>query len=395
MTKFACPVKACGEQHATAKQSKAHQRTAHKPEKSPQKAQCKLCSGWFGPDSSGPASLAVHSPICEQGVKQRRTCATCNKTLKSISALETHVLTCGKGCVCPTCKRLVSTDLGRHAAECRAEHTCPVCKKVVADILVHVAQCQDPAQSMSPQTPGTVFVCPHEGCGKSHDTASKNQHHQRKHAKGEEFEKRQVQTKFVCPHCDKSHGSAKKSQRHQAKHGTPPPTQPLLSPGPSATCPVCKVHNGPVVDILEHVAVCREQHTCPNCSTVIPSLPQLMGHIMQCKPKRKRSHGGSGNIQRRLKMRKSESDSDDDTTGYEPQRLDNEAGVAINHWKTPDVQRWLGKVELAEYAYAFAAETVDGFVLMALTEEEIKRPPYSMKNQHAKKFLQLRAQFRQ
>jgi len=94
-------------------------------------------------------------------------------------------------------------------------------------------------------------------------------------------------------------------------------------------------------------------------------------------------------------MRKSESDSDDDTTGYEPQRLDNEAGVAINHWKTPDVQRWLGKVELAEYAYAFAAETVDGFVLMALTEEEIKRPPYSMKNQHAKKFLQLRAQFRQ
>ena len=78
---------------------------------------------------------------------------------------------------------------------------------------------------------------------------------------------------------------------------------------------------------------------------------------------------------------------------WKPDRNRNNRNDVKLHWRGNHVFDWLVLVELEEYGESFKKEKVDGRVLLELTEKDIKGSPYSMKETHAKKFLELREAF--
>lgn len=149
-------------------------------------------------------------------------------------------------------------------------------------------------------------------------------------------------------------------------------------------CPDCKVFAGTPSQVLAHLRACREAHTCPTCGVRCDSQPKLIAHIVrQCSDED--SVGG--------RKRRREDDERKPSKTWQPDRNRNDKNDVNLYWMISHVQEWLELVELSEYKDSFAKEKVDGRVLLCLTEEQLLSLPYSLKANHAKKFIQLRTAF--
>ena len=228
-----------------------------------------------------------------------------------------------------------------------------------------------------------LYKCPFPGCDKSHATPELAQFHQRKHTERSASLQGAHSEIYRCPHCPQSHFSAETARLHQQEHRSL-----HQRPGPGVEvdtltlCYECKQFSGTDKQVLAHIAACRAALSCPHCSVKCDAMPHLIAHIFCCS---QNNVVGDNKRKRDYALEAEER--------WKPDRNRNNRNDVKLHWRGNHVFDWLVLVELEEYGASFIKEKVDGRVLLELTEEDIKGSPYSMKETHAKKFLELREAF--